>query len=242
MTRAELKRQAKESLKGRWGTAIVMVLVFQIISWILSMIGNFVIGIGAIAVVVISVPISFGFIGQFMKFSRKEEVGIVDFFKIGFENFGKSWSIVGHTLLKLLPYVIGIIVSIVLMIASIVYTTQNEDIEMFFMLIPIAYVIFFVFYIMLIVKTYFYVLTEYIGNDTNDVTAKEIVEKSAELMKGHRWELFVLELSFMGWVFLSIFTLGIGLLWLIPYMDVTIIKFYEYVAGVNKDSNSEVIY
>jgi len=242
MTRAELKRQAKESLKGRWGTAIVMVLVFQIISWILSMIGNFVIGIGAIAVVVISVPISFGFIGQFMKFSRKEEVGIVDFFKIGFENFGKSWSIVGHTLLKLLPYVIGIIVSIVLMIASIVYTTQNEDIEMFFMLIPIAYVIFFVFYIMLIVKTYFYVLTEYIGNDTNDMTAKEIVEKSAELMKGHRWELFVLELSFMGWVFLSIFTLGIGLLWLIPYMDVTIIKFYEYVAGVNKDSNSEVIY
>lgn len=242
MTRAELKKQAKETLKGRWGTAIAMVLVFQIISWILSMIGNFVIGIGAIAVVVISVPISFGFIGQFMKFSRKEEVGIVDFFKIGFENFGKSWSIVGHTLLKLLPYIIGMIVSIILMIVSILYTTQNEDVEMFFILIAIAYVIFFVFYIMLLVKTYLYVLPEYIGNDTDDMTAKEIVEKSAELMKGHRWELFVLELSFMGWVLLSIFTLGIGLLWVIPYMDVTIIKFYEYVAGVNEESNSEVMY
>lgn len=241
MSRAELKKQAKECLRGRWGTAIAMVVMYEIIAGALSMIGNFVIGLGAIAVLVISIPISFGFIGQFIKFSRKEEVGVVDFFKIGFDNFGKSWSIFGNTLLKLLPYVIGMIVSMVLMIAATAYATQKEDVEMLLILILIAYVIFFVFYIMLLVKSYLYMLPEYIGNDTDDMTAKEIVEKSAELMKGHRWEFFVLQLSFLGWIFLSLFTCGIGLLWVIPYMDVTIVKFYEYVAGVNKGSNSEVI-
>ena len=62
-----------------------------------------------------------------------------------------------------------------------------------------------------------------------------------EIKKINVNEFFVLQLSFLGWIFLSLFTCGIGLLWVIPYMDVTIVKFYEYVAGVNKDSNSEII-
>lgn len=236
MTRAELKKQAKDTLRGRWGTAIAMVLLFEIITGALSMMGNYIVGFGTIAVLVVTVPISYGFIGQLIKFSRNEQVGVADFFNLGFSNFKKSWSIVGHTLLKLLPYIIGMILSVVLIVGSIIYTTQNENITMFIALVIMSYIVFFIAYILMLTKSYLYVLPEYIGNDTEDMAAKQIVEKSAELMKGHRMELFILELSFFGWMFLALFTCGIGLLWLMPYMQITSVKFYEYVAGINETS------
>ena len=47
------------------------------------------------------------------------------------------------------------------------------------------------------------------------------------MMKGHKWELFVLYLSFIGWAILCLFTFFIGFLWLTPYMQMTETKFYE---------------
>ena len=226
MNRAEIKRQAKESLKGRWGTIIAMILLYEMIVGAISMVANFIVGIGSIVVLVISIPIEFGYIGQIMKFTRKEDVGVVDFFKIGFDNFSKAWSIAGHTLLKLLPYIIAFIVSLFAIIGLSVAAIESES-ALLGLAMFVFFILYFVFVILMAVKSYFYILTSYIGNDDNNLNGKEIVEKSAELMKGHRWEFFVLELSFFGWIFLSILTLGIGLIWLIPYMEVTNVKFYE---------------
>ena len=50
-------------------------------------------------------------------------------------------------------------------------------------------------------------------------------------MKGHKWEYFVLGLSFLGWMILGVFTLGILYFWLIPYMQVTCANFYESIKG-----------
>lgn len=50
-------------------------------------------------------------------------------------------------------------------------------------------------------------------------------------MKGHKTELFVLDLSFIGWWLLSIITLGIGFLWLVPYYRQTVANFYRKLAG-----------
>ena len=49
------------------------------------------------------------------------------------------------------------------------------------------------------------------------------------MMKGHKFDLFWLYLSFIGWGILCIFTLGIGLLWLVPYMQTAQSSFYEDV-------------
>jgi uncharacterized membrane protein len=46
-------------------------------------------------------------------------------------------------------------------------------------------------------------------------------------MLGNKAKSFRLGLSFIGWAILSIFTFGIGLLWLIPYMNVSVAKFYD---------------
>nr|MCG0056803.1 DUF975 family protein [Escherichia coli] len=47
------------------------------------------------------------------------------------------------------------------------------------------------------------------------------------LMNGYKWTYFLLLLSFIGWGILSIITLGIGLLWLVPYVTTSLGVFYE---------------
>ena len=62
------------------------------------------------------------------------------------------------------------------------------------------------------------------------MSGKDIVEKSKELMTGNRWKFFCLELSFVGWFILASFTCGIGHLWLIPYILIAEVVFYEALA------------
>ena len=49
------------------------------------------------------------------------------------------------------------------------------------------------------------------------------------MMRGHKFDLFWLQLSFIGWFFLCIFTAGIGFLWLCPYYQTAMAAFYEEV-------------
>ena len=240
MTRAELKQQAKDSLKGRWGTAIAIILIYQLIIWGISMVANFVPGIGSIAALVITVPLSFGFAGQMLKFSRGEEVGLCDYFKIGFDNFGKSWSITGHTILKLLPAFLAYVLSLIITMGMVIYATSTEKVEIIGLVAIIGVVLVVFSIIFLMVRSYLYVLTEYVGNDRADLDGKASVERSENLMKGHRWEFFVLQLSFIGWELLCILTFGIGFLFLEPYIDVTNVKFYDSLIKDN-NSNNEII-
>ena len=52
-------------------------------------------------------------------------------------------------------------------------------------------------------------------------------------MKGHKWDFFILNLSFIGWSILALFTLGILCLWLVPYMNVTFANFYNSIKDEN---------
>lgn len=78
-----------------------------------------------------------------------------------------------------------------------------------------------------IIKSYSYALTVYISEDNPDLTPEECINKSIEMMNGNKWKLFLLDLSFIGWFFLSILTLGIALLWFRPYLETARIYFYE---------------
>ncbi len=62
----------------------------------------------------------------------------------------------------------------------------------------------------------------------------ECLSESAEMMKGYKWEFFVLELSFIGWWIVSALTLGIGGLWVAPYQKVTEANFYLNLKVSNK--------
>lgn len=78
-----------------------------------------------------------------------------------------------------------------------------------------------------IVLSYAYGMVPYLLRDYPELGVREALRTSKEMMKGHKWDLFVLDLSFIGWLLLGIMTAGIGLLWVAPYMDTTHAAFYE---------------
>ena len=69
-----------------------------------------------------------------------------------------------------------------------------------------------------LIKSYSYMMVPYIINDEPDLTAKEVITRSREMMNGHKWRAFLLDLSFIGWALLSIVTCGlVGLFYAEPY-------------------------
>lgn len=82
------------------------------------------------------------------------------------------------------------------------------------------------FYIPGIIKSYSYAMTPYILRDEPQLGADEVITRSMLMMRGHKMKLFLLDLSFIGWGILTILTLGIGSLWLIPYMQSSRAAFY----------------
>lgn len=78
-----------------------------------------------------------------------------------------------------------------------------------------------------IILSYAYAMVPYLLRDYPELGAREALRMSRELMKGHKWDLFVLQLTFLGWILLAILTCGIGLLWLRPYMYTAQGYFYQ---------------
>lgn len=67
-----------------------------------------------------------------------------------------------------------------------------------------------------IVKAYAYSMAYYIKLDHPDYGWKACIDESRRLMDGHKWEKFVLDLSFLGWIIVGSLCLGIGMLWVTP--------------------------
>lgn len=99
-----------------------------------------------------------------------------------------------------------------------------------------------------IYAAYGYAMAPYILMENSDITANEAITKSKELMNGNRWRLFCLEISFIGWAILvAFFTLGIGMLWLVPYMETSFAAFYREIKAEkygreNKEETYEGLY
>jgi len=84
------------------------------------------------------------------------------------------------------------------------------------------------------VKSYSYAMTPYILADLPDVDAKSALKLSMRMMSGHKMKLFVMQLSFLGWMLLGVITFNIlNILYVIPYMQLSMAGFY---ANVKQDA------
>lgn len=81
-----------------------------------------------------------------------------------------------------------------------------------------------------IVKAYSYRLVPYIIADDPTVPARDAITISRQMMKGHKWRTFVLDLSFIGWDILSVLTLGlVGIFYANPYQCATDAELYRAI-------------
>ncbi|WP_291652213.1 DUF975 family protein [Clostridium sp.] len=198
MNRSELKSRAKEQLKGRWGLAIITILVADLIisstnmlrglDFVIEVSENLTFTLNLITLIfggVISVGLS-KFLLNFT--TNKEEPKFTDLFsqfKIFFKTLG----------LHILMGIAILLASLLLLIPGII--------------------------VALMYSQAFYILAE-----DPDKGIIECLKESSNLMYGYKWEFFVLGLSFIGWWILAILTLGIGNLWVSPYQKVTEANFY----------------
>lgn len=77
-----------------------------------------------------------------------------------------------------------------------------------------------------IIKYYGYSMTPFIIADEPDIDFMEAIKKSQELMRGHKFRLFKLQLSFIGWFLLGALAFGIGLFFVYPYYQLAHANFY----------------
>ena len=91
-----------------------------------------------------------------------------------------------------------------------------------------------------IIKSFSYSMTPFILIDHPEYTVHEALDISREMMKGHKWELFLLYLRFFGWMLLTIITFGIASFWVVPYMSTSVAHFYLRLS--ERDELEEVSY
>ena len=230
MNSKQFRGLARENLRNRWGNAAVLMLVYGLLTYAINLLATFIPMIGAITVLVIGPVLTFGFTKEMILFKNGVKVECIDFFKFGFTNFTKVWSIIGKMLGKMLGPIILYFVSLLLMFVSILIATMVSEVAATVVL-ALSVVLLIAGSIWMIPISYKYGFVMYELVYSPNMTAKEIVEFSGQKMTGNRWRAFKLAFSFIGWILLAALGCYIPLLWISPYMTIASIIFYESLRG-----------
>lgn len=249
MNISELKKDAKIKLSGIYFKVILINLVYLIIVGILETLGNIINNdilsfIYPILILIISLPFSYGLLVSMLKLSRNEDISLTDFITIGLNNMKNVWKVLGRTILK-------VIVPIILFILTAVTSIITFSVSLAYSISPIIIIVSFTLFIIAtiyyIAKLLSYILTYYILYDNPELSAKEIVGKSENLMNKHKWDYILLCLSFIGWILLiylcstllimfvneilGTILLFIAYLALVPYISFSMVNFYEELSS-----------
>lgn len=88
-----------------------------------------------------------------------------------------------------------------------------------------------------IIKGFSYAMTPFILAENPNLTASQAIRLSEEMMDGHKADLFILDLSFIGWNFLALLTLNLGNIALNPYRNAAYAAFYRQLQAENLQTN-----
>lgn len=203
---SELRAEAREALKGMWGSSalrtlvyllskgvisaiafmgILLIIVILLYTQVISAPGAFVLGLCLFLLIpIILLPIDFGFYVSFLKQLRK------------------------------IPQDMGCLLS---EFKGRVYLT---------MILKSLYICLWalLFFIPGIIKAYSYSMTYYVMADNPELSGNEAIDASRHLMKGHKWQLFYLHLTFIGW----------GAVAYLPYY---IFLSYAYLNGLSQNQS-----
>ena len=119
----EARKEAREALSGKWGKAIVISLIYTIITAGISFLSVFTFGLLSIALIVIAPALSYGLAYSYYHLKNGEDVGYGDFLSVGFKNFGYSWKITWNIIKKCWVYILIFVLAIIIIIGASVAIT-----------------------------------------------------------------------------------------------------------------------
>ena len=213
MNRSELKESAKASLKGKYGDIIVMFIIVAVISAVLACAGTWLDHVTGLArteeIIIFGIKTTQTTTGLFTPLLSLVLTGVIGFGMVEyFLNISRGKEVNWKDIFN------------------------RKDMFVFYILLSLLVSLFtclwsLLFIIPGIIAALSYSLVFYLKLDNPDLEYMELIKKSKELMNGHKWEFFVLNLSFIGWALLVPFTFGILAFWLVPYIAVTECNFYN---------------
>ena len=249
----ELKSEAYNLLSKDWGNAIGVTFILFCVSIAASLIPYAGDAIG----IIIAGPLAFGTALFFLKVSKGEKGEVEDLFHAFKSKEAFSFSLIAYifTLIIIIPvFVVCSILWVTLFvgdfenIASLInsgtaslidngtttpyamdpsfiteYSSPLFDSGIGTIILSALIIIFVPITILSLLLSQIY----FILADQKTKSASEAIKMSWNVMKGKKMKLFLLQLSFIGWAILSVFTFFIGLLFLYPYMLTTYAKFYQ---------------
>lgn len=222
------KQMAKASLQNKWGDAAILTLVYVGIAYVVS--GAFVLPIrflsfnpclGLIPTIFL-LPLAWGYAASFLATVRGENVKI-DHLWDGYrsENIIRVFS---TFLVATLIYIAVIAIFILIIsIISVMVAFISVDVMMGGAIIILSILCGFI-YVYILLR---WAMVYFILRDEPQLKNTAVLKASARMMKGHKWQFLKLYLSFIGWMFVGIITLGVGMLWVAPYLTTASAHFYE---------------
>ncbi|KAA0787955.1 DUF975 family protein [Bacillus wiedmannii] len=204
---SQLKRESLDALKGKWGLAVGATLLVGIL-------------IGAVEILTTGI---FSIFWGWEEANESLTVTIIAMFIIGPLTVGASY------------FVLNVIRGTNARIGHIFRWFNDGSKFMKSFLTYLLMNVYLVLWTLLliipgIIKSFSYSMTYFILNDHPEYTANQAITESRRMMNRHKMDYFLLCLSFLGWFILSILTLGIGFLWLVPYFYTTSAAFYEEIS------------
>ncbi|EEL85220.1 TPA: DUF975 family protein [Bacillus nitratireducens] len=253
----EMKREALHSLKGNWGLGVGSTILYFILSYVVAMVAMLILLIPGIIIFLLFAGLtgsleegtisigagitfgifycimiilsnasngitSYGYTNVLLQISKRDDAKVDHLFE-GFRGFKRMMKTMWAMLAILLYTGIWIPMLLLGLFAFFGEEGNTSFAIAFFVLLAISIV-------GMIVMYFSYAMTYYVMIENPDYSVSQAMKESKNLMKGHKLDLFLLWLSFIGWAILAIFTLGIGFLWLSPYVGTTTAHFYRYIA------------
>lgn len=216
---SELKRQAKLSLKGKWGLAVLLTVIVFLISTVLPLVVEIILSGGftqwlyqdetpfgasifSTLLVIALVPLTVAVYWFYLTLVRTENPTIYKVFSI-YKDGKNTLKLIFASILQ------GVLIflwTLLLIIPGIIKSMSYS--QMFFLL-----------------------------RDFPELTTLEAISESKKRMKGLKWKYFLMHLSFIGWGILCLFSIGIGFLWLVPYIGTTMAIFYNELIASQENNN-----
>ena len=212
----EIRRITRENLKNHWGQAIwVMisaVFIIVVVKTILDMISNPF--ISTVSAIIVLAPLKFGMYYYQLKLIVKEN---------SYSNLYAMFrnKVIWKAMLVQSIYIIGIIMGLtgigaIIMGDVFIYQNQNflqnSALEFIILIISIIAIS-----IPMVIFCYTYSQIIFVVVKNEDLSIRSIYKLSRFIMKGNKWRLFRLQITFVWWGLLAIIPVGFGLIWLIPY-------------------------
>ena len=222
-TNAELKELAKQQLTGKWGKSALLTLIYFVIGILPGQLllskFNFSSLTTSLVDIVLIAPVTIGVSFCYLKLIRETNFNVIDILN-GFKYFITGVVVYGivdsmNILSALVPNII----------------TVNVVTEQFLSL---------VFGLLSIFLYLMFSMVYYILIDNPQIGVIGALTGGLKLIHGQIGRLFILQLSFLGWILLAILSLGIGMLWLFPYIEVTTANLYLDLK--NREANKSTLY